>query len=191
MLNATEENRSQVTISYDEKPGIQAIKNIAAELMPVPNRFPSRGRDYEYKRLGTVSLLAGIDLHSGRVIPLIKDRHRSREFTEFLDKLDDSYPKDWKIRLILDNHSAHISKETQAYLNKKPGRFEFVFTPKHGSWLNLIEVFFSKIARSLLRYIRVRSKAELVERIYQGIEEINQEPVVFRWRYKMDEIAPV
>ncbi|HET6420990.1 MAG TPA: IS630 family transposase, partial [Geobacteraceae bacterium] len=76
-------------------------------------------------------------------------------------------------------------------LNKKPGRFEFVFTPKHGSWLNLIEVFFSKIARSLLRYIRVRSKAELVERIYQGIEEINQEPVVFRWRYKMDEIAAV
>ncbi|HET6420186.1 MAG TPA: IS630 family transposase, partial [Geobacteraceae bacterium] len=76
-------------------------------------------------------------------------------------------------------------------LNKKPGRFEFVFTPKHGSWLNLIEVFFSKIARSLLRYIRVRSKAELAERIYQGIEEINQEPVVFRWRYKMDEIAAV
>lgn len=191
MLNATASgNRSSVTVSYDEKPGIQAIKNIAAELMPVPKQFSSRGRDYEYKRLGTVSLLAGIDLHTGRVIPLVKDRHRSREFTEFLDKLDDSYPKEWKIRLVLDNHSAHISKETQAYLQKKPGRFEFVFTPKHGSWLNLIEVFFSKIARSFLRYIRVQSKAELVERIYQGIEEINQEPIVFRWQYKMDEVAP-
>jgi transposase len=191
MLNTTAaENRSRVTVSYDEKPGIQAIKNIAAELMPVPNQFSSRGRDYEYKRLGTVSLLAGIDLHTGRVIPLVKDRHRSREFTEFLDKLDSSYPKEWKIRLVLDNHSAHISKETQAYLQKKPGRFEFIFTPKHGSWLNLIEVFFSKIARSFLRYIRVQSKAELVERIYKGIEEINQEPVVFRWQYKMDEVAP-
>lgn len=191
MLNATAtENRSCVTVSYDEKPGIQAIKNIAAELMPVPNQYSTRGRDYEYKRLGTVSLLAGIDLHTGRVISLVKDRHRSREFTEFLDKLDDCYPKEWKIRLVLDNHSAHISKETQAYLQKKPGRFEFVFTPKHGSWLNLIEVFFSKIARSFLRHIRVQSKAELVERIYQGIEEINQEPVVFRWKYKMDEVAP-
>jgi transposase len=192
MLNATAaEDRSCVTVSYDEKPGIQAIKNIAAELMPVPNKFSSRARDYEYKRLGTVSLLAGIDLHTGRVIPLVKDRHRSREFTEFLDKLDASYPKEWKIRLVLDNHSAHISKETQAYLQKKPGRFEFVFTPKHGSWLNLIEMFFSKIARSFLRYIRVDSKEELVKRIYQGIEEINQEPVLFRWRYKMDEVAPV
>ena len=189
MLNVSAENRSHVTVSYDEKPGIQASKNIAAELMPVPNHYSSRGRDYEYKRLGTVSLLAGIDLHTGHVIPLVKDRHRSRKFTEFLDKLDDYYPQEWQIRLVLDNHSAHISKETQAYLKKKPGRFEFVFTPKHGSWLNLIEVFFSKIARSFLRYIRVKSKTELVERIYQGIEEINQEPVVFRWRYKMDEIA--
>jgi len=176
-------------MSYDEKPGIQAIKNIAAELMPVVNQYSSRGRDYEYKRLGTVSLLAGIDLHTGHVIPLVKDHNRSREFTEFLDKLDDYYPTEWKIRLVLDNHSAHISKETQAYLKKKSGRFDFVLTPKHGSWLNLIEVFFSKIARSFLRYIRVKSKAELVERIYQGIEEINQEHVVFRWRYKMDKIA--
>jgi transposase len=192
MLNAAPaENRSQVTVSYDEKPGIQAIKNIAAELMPVPNQFSSRGRDYEYKRLGTVSLLAGIDLHTGCVIPLVKDRHRSREFTEFLEKLNDIYPKEWKIRLVLDNHSAHISKETQAYLQKTPGRFEFVFTPKHGSWLNLIEMFFSKIARSFLRNIRVQSKAELIKRIYQGIDEINQEPVVFRWRYKMNEVTPV
>lgn len=190
ILNATApKNRTNVTISYDEKPGIQAIKNIAAELMPVPNQFPTRSRDYEYERLGTVSLLAGIDLHTGRVIPLVRDRHRSREFIEFLAKLDESYPKEWKIRIILDNHSAHISKETQAYLLNNPGRFEFVFTPKHGSWLNLIESFFSKIARSLLRYIRVQSKEELVERIYQGIEEINLEPVVFRWKYKMDEIT--
>jgi transposase len=191
MLDASAENRSSVTVSYDEKPGIQAIKNIAAELMPMPSQFYSRCRDYEYQRLGTVSLLAGIDLHTGHVIPLVKDRNYSREFTEFLDKLDDYYQKEWKIRLVLDNHSAHISRETQAYLKKKPGRFEFVFTPKHGSWLNLIEVFFSRIARSSLRYIRVKSKAELVERIYQGIAEINQEPVVFRWRCKINEIAVV
>jgi len=187
MLNASNEERTSVTVSYDEKPGIQAIKNIAAELMPVPEKYSTRARDYEYQRLGTVSLLAGIDLHTGRALPLVRDRHRSREFIEFLNLLNDSYPEDWRIRLVLDNHSSHISKETQAWLKSKPGRFEFIFTPKHGSWLNLIEVFFSKMARSLLRHIRVETKEELVERIYRGIEEFNKEPVLFRWKYKMDE----
>lgn len=189
LINAANGDRTSVTVSYDEKPGIQALKNIAADLLPVPNRHPCLSRDYEYKRLGTVSLLAAIDLHTGEVTPLVRDRHRSKEFVEFLGILDDKYPKDWKIRMVLDNHSAHISKETQKYLKNNPDRFEFVFTPKHGSWLNLIEMFFSKIARSFLRHIRVQSKEELVERIYQGIELINREPVIFRWRYKMDEIA--
>jgi transposase len=183
--------RNCVIISYDEKPGIQAIKNIVADLLPAPNKHPAIVRDHEYKRLGTVSLLAGIDLHTGDIIPLVKDRHRSQEFTEFLSKLDGIYPQSWKIRLILDNHSAHISKETQKYLREKPDRFDFVFTPKHGSWLNLIEVFFSKLSRSLLRHIRVNSRQELVERIYQGIAEFNQEPVIFRWHYKMDEVAAI
>ncbi|MCF6158383.1 MAG: IS630 family transposase, partial [wastewater metagenome] len=106
-------------------------------------------------------------------------------------ELDNSYPKDWKIRIVLDNHSAHTSKETMQYLKTNPNRFDFIFTPKHGSWLNMIEIFFSKIARSFLRHIRVNTKNELVERIYQGIRQINEEPVIFKWRYKMDEIAVV
>jgi len=179
----------KVTLSYDEKPGIQAIKNIAPQLQPVPGKYKTLKRDHEYKRLGTVSLLAGIDLHTGTVIPLVKERHRSREFIEFLTKVDKQYPADWKIRLILDNHSAHVSKETTGWLLSKSGRFEFVFTPKHGSWLNMIEMFFSKIARSFLRHIRVNSKKELIDRIYLGIEEINQEPVIFRWKYKMEEMT--
>ncbi|MFA5818178.1 MAG: IS630 family transposase, partial [Bacteroidales bacterium] len=132
--------------------------------------------------------LAGIDLHTGKIIPLVNERHRSKEFIMFLDKVDKEYPADWKIRIILDNHSAHVSKETQKYLLSKPSRFEFVFTPKHGSWLNMIEMFFSKVARSFLRQIRVDSKTELMRRIYQGIEEINSEPVIFRWKYKMEEL---
>ena len=181
--------RESTTISYDEKPGIQAIKNIAAQLKPVPGEHPTISRDYEYKRLGTVSLLGGIDLHTGEVHSLVRDRHRSREFIEFLNILDEKYPDEWIIRIVLDNHSSHISKETQKYLKTRPNRFHFIFTPKHGSWLNLIESFFSKITRSFLRHIRVDSKEELVNRIYQGIDEINQDPVVFRWRFKMDEIA--
>ena len=188
MLNACTAERQSVTLSYDEKPGIQALAGIAADLAPLPQAYSTVARDYEYKRLGTVSLLAGIDLHTGHVIPLVRDRHRSQEFVEFLQLLDAHYPEHWKIRLVLDNHSAHVSKETQRYLLSLPERFEFVFTPKHGSWLNLIEMFFSKITRSFLRHIRVASKEELVARIHQGIEAMNQEPVVFRWRYKMDEV---
>jgi transposase len=182
------ESTCQATLSCDEKPGMQAIKNIAPQLQPVPGKHQTIKRDHEYKRLGTVSLLAGIDLHTGIVISVVRERHRSKEFIEFLMEVDKQYPTDWKIRIILDNHSAHVSKETTQWLLSKPGRFEFVFTPKHGSWLNMIEMFFSKIARSFLRHIRVDSKKELMERIYQGIKEMNQEPVVFRWKYKMEEI---
>ena len=155
----------------------------------MPGQHPTIGRDAQYNRLGTVALLAGIDLHHGVVFPLVRDRHRSKEFGEFLSLLDAQYPPDWRIGLVLDSHWAHISKETQRYLLTQPGRFELVFTPQQGSWLNLIEVFFSKIARSLLRPMRVGSKQELVDRIYLGISEINQDPVVFRWKYKLSDIA--
>jgi transposase len=100
--------------------------------------------------------LAGIDLVAGQVHALVKDRHRSREFIEFLKLLDAAYPARTAIKLILDNRSAHISNETKAWLAQQPaGRFEFSFTPKHGSWLSLVEGFFSKLARSVLRHIRV------------------------------------
>ena len=180
--NGNKQSRKIITVSVDEKPGIQAIKNVAPDLSPVPGRYPRIHRDHEYKRLGTVSLLAALDLHDGHVITQVHDRHRSREFISLLKELDHYYPKDNTIRLILDNHSAHISKETMSYLSTKPNRFIYVHTPKHGSWLNLIESFFSKISRTFLRHIRVGSKQELKQRILKGIEEINAEPVVHRWK---------
>ncbi len=94
------------------------------------------------------------------------------------------------IKLTLDNHSAHISEETKAWLATRPeGRFEFIFTPKHGSWLNLVEGFFSKLARSVLRHIRVASKQELEDRIMAAIDDINQQPTVHTWSYKLDKAA--
>src|SRR5690348_1996638 len=123
-------------------------------------------RDHEYKRHGTLTLIAGIDLLTGHVHALVKERHRSREFIEFLKLLDAAYPADTAIEIILDNHSAHVSRETTSWLAAQPiGRFTFTFTPTHGSWLNLIEGFFSKLARSVLRHIRVSSKHELRERL--------------------------
>jgi len=177
-------------VSYDEKPGIQAIATTAPDLPPVPGMHATLARDHEYKRHGTLSLLAGIDLLTGKVHALVRDRHRSREFIEFLKLLDAVYSANTAIKLILDNHSAHISKETRAWLDVQPaGRFEFTFTPKHGSWLNLIEGFFSKFARSVLRQIRVTSKHELKERIMSGIKDINRHPVIHTWSYKLAEAA--
>jgi transposase len=184
------QNRPLVAfLSYDEKPGIQAIENTSPDLPPVPGRYPYLSRDEEYVRHGTLSLLAGIDLLSGHIHALVADRHRSCEFIDFLKKVDEAYPPPSRIRIVLDNHSAHISKETQSYLATKPNRFEFIFTPTHGSWLNLIESFFSKMARTLLRGIRVSSKNELTERIYKYLEEVNEQPVIFRWRFGLESIS--
>ena len=191
VLRETKADTSSVAIiSYDEKPGIQAIGNTGPDLPPVPGIHPTFTRDHEYKRHGTLSLLAGIDLLTGQVHAGVEDRHRSREFIGFLKLLDTAYPADTAIKLILDNHSAHISKETNAWLATRPeGRFTLVFTPKHGSWLNLVEGFFSKMARSMLRHIRVASKAELKQRILAYLDDLNREPVIHTWTYKIGAVA--
>lgn len=177
-----------VIVSYDEKPGIQAIGNKHPDLMPVEGKYPTISRDYEYIRYGTLSLLAGIDLLTGVIHYKIRDKHRSIEFIEFLKEMDSYYPKKIKIVVILDNLKVHTSKETQKYLETVPQRFEFIFTPKHASWLNIIESLFSKMTRSMLRGIRVSGKTELIERISQYLDEINEMPVIFKWKYKMDEM---
>jgi transposase len=171
-----------ITVSVDEKPGLQAIANTTPDLPPVPGRHASIGRDHEYKRLGTCSILAALDLHTGHVTGRVERRHRSREFIALLKDLDNYYPADCNIRLILDNHSAHISKETQTWLATRPNRFKYVLTPKHGSWLNIVETLFGKMSRTFLRNIRVQSWEELRDRILKGIAEINAAPVVHRWK---------
>jgi len=177
-------------LSYDEKPGIQAISNTTNDLPPTEESGVIK-RDYEYKRLGTLSLLAGIDLQTGEAIPLIKETHNSEDYIEFLKLLDAKYPDGDKIRLVLDNLRVHTSEKVKEYIATLPeGRFEFVFTPKHASWLNLVEGFFSKMTKQMLKGIRVKSKEELEERIYRYFDEINEDPVVFHWTWNLDDIDP-
>jgi transposase len=177
-------------ISYDEKPGIQALATTSPDLPPAPMRHPTFARDQEYIRMGTQSLLAGMDLVTGVVHARVEKRHRSREFVELLKQIDAAHAPATAIKIILDNHSAHTSKETKAWLAKQPeGRFTFVFTPKHGSWLNLIEGFFSKLARSVLRHIRVATPEELRQRILAAIDRINRQPIVHTWRWSLAEAA--
>lgn len=189
LLPFDDESEVVHVLSYDEKPGIQAIATTSEDLHP-DEKHSTFNRDYEYKRLGTVSLLTGIDLQTGEAIPLVSDTHNSSDYINFLKLLDSKYPKGDKIRLILDNLKVHTSEETRKYLAAVPGRFEFVFTPKHGSWLNLVEGFFSKLTRQSLKGIRVKSKEELIARIYKYFDEVNESPVVYRWKYKIDEINP-
>ena len=177
------------TISCDEKPGIQAIAATSDDLRPGHDNG-CVCRDYEYKRLGTLSLIAGIDLLTGEAIPVVSESHKSSDFICLLKKLDERYPEGDIIRIICDNHSAHKSKEVRNYLATRPEeRFVFVFTPTHGSWLNLIEGFFSKMTKQMLRGIRVNTKEELASRIYLYFDEVNREPVVYHWTYKMEEIS--
>jgi transposase len=144
LINAGEKEPGTITVSIDEKPGVQAIANTAPDLPPVAGKYSGWARDYEYKRLGTVSILAALDLQDGHITCQVHDKHRSQEFVELLKALDSYYAEDLKIRIILDNHSAHISKETMGYLKSRPNRFIYVHTPKHGSWLNIVETFIWK-----------------------------------------------
>lgn len=180
---------SVAVLSYDEKPGIQAIKNKAPDLPPVPGEYSCQESDYEYARCGTLSVLAGTDLVSGNIHAMVRERHRSSEFVDYLKMLDQQYQQNMKLVILLDNHSAHKSKETQKYLESVPERFLFVFTPVHASWLNIIESFFSKMARSILRGMRVSSLEDLRKRLLQYIKEANQHPIVFRWRHGLELIS--
>ena len=177
-----DDKKQLYTVCVDGKPCVQAIANVAPDLPPRPNQYPQIARDHEYKRLGTASILAGIDLHDGHVFAQVQRRHRSREFIGLLKEIDAYYPLDAQIRIILDNHSSHISQETRAYLATRLGRFIYIHTPTHGSWLNLAETLFGKMARTFLRHIRVSSWEELKKRILLGVQEINEQPVVHRWR---------
>ena len=121
---------------------------------------------------------------------MVSETHNSKDYIEFLKKLDAKYPQGDKIRLVLDNLKVHSSVAVHEYLATIPGRFEFVFTPKHASWLNLVEGFFSKMTKQMLRGIRVKTKDELVTRIYKYFDEINETPVVYHWTWNLDDIDP-
>lgn len=186
-----EDGQMTHVLSYDEKPGIQAVSNTSADKLPTEENGVIK-RDYEYKRLGTLSLLTGIDLQTGESIPLVSKTHNSDDYINFLSSLDSKYPQGDKIRLILDNLKVHSSEKVKNYLETLPeGRFEFVFTPTHASWLNLVEGFFSKMTKQMLKGIRVKSLEELESRIYKYFDEINAEPVVFRWSWNLDDIDPL
>ena len=180
VLKADKADATNVAIiSCDEKSGIGAIGNTTPDLPPKPGERATFARDHDDKRHGTLSLPTGIDLLTGKVHAGVENRQRSREFIGFLKRLNEAYPAETAIKLILDDYSARISKESNAWLATQPkDRFTFVFTPKSGSWRNLVKGFFSEMAWSLHYRIRVASK-----------DDLNREPVIHAWTYKIDAAA--
>jgi len=136
-------------------------------------------------------LLAGIDLYVGHILGLVCGHHRSREFFEFLSMADNHYPADWRLRIFLDNHFSHMSylQRKDCLAQNQTQSVRICYTPKHGSWTNLIEVFFGKVSRESLRLFRVESKMELKGKIVKYLEEVHLAPVVFKWPYKLDEVT--
>ena len=175
-----------ITVSVDEKPGVQAIGNTAPDLPPVPGKHPKIGRDHEYERFGTCSILAALDLQDGQVTARVEDRHRSIEFIGLLSDLDAKYPPDCTIRIILDNHSAHISKETQEFLSKHPNRFQYVLTPKHGSWLDLAESELAVLTSQCLDR-RIPDQNALIREVDAWVKHRNLRHAKADWRFTTDD----
>ncbi len=175
-------------LPYDPRYPVVCMDESSKQLMgevrePVPCAPGRIARmDDEYVRNSVAEIFMEVEPLSGKRHVAITERRTRKDWAQQIkEMLDEHYPPEAIIRVVLDNHSAPISKETMAYLATRPRRFEYVHTPKHGSWLNLIECAFSKMARTFLRHIRVGSIDELKTRIPKGIDEINASPVVFRW----------
>jgi transposase len=165
----------------DEKTAIQALDRLDPVLPLSPGRAERHG--FEYYRHGTVSLYAALDTRSGEVIGKTADRHTSEEFVRFLREVVDSQPATKRIHIIADNLSAHKTKAVQAFLQENP-RVAIHYTPTYSSWLNQIEIWFSKIQRDLIARGIFTSKTDLTRKIMRYIRAYNKTAVPFQWTYR-------
>lgn len=169
-----------VLFSVDEKTAMQARSRKRA------TRALRRGRpqlrEFEYVRHGTASLLAAMNVTDGTIHPKIIVRNNSATFIEFLTDLAAPVDPGKKIHLILDNGSSHTSKETRLWLTEHP-RFSVTYTPVHASWLNMVEIFFSILARRVLRRGDFATRQDLIDKILAFIANYNQSAKPFRWTY--------
>ena len=169
-----------LVLSLDEKTAIPARSRRHATKAVAPGR-PER-QEFEYRRHGTACLMAALDVHTGEVIATDAPRNNSASFIAFLEDIDAQVPRRKKIHLIVDNGSSHVSKATTAWLGQHP-RFVVHHTPKHASWLNQVELFFSILTRRLLRRGEFDSVEDLVAKIMGFIRDHNRTAKPFRWTY--------
>ena len=188
LVEGTLKEPSTVTISYDDKSGIQALAPTTPDRPPAPNRHSSHLRDYEYKRLGTISLLAGLHLHTGSLTDIVSDRHFSLRFISLLVKLHAAYPAQARIRLLLTT-----TRPTFPRKRKRPSAFTHNGSSSSSHRNTVLGLISSRPCSAdgatMLRGIRVASKQALIDRIHLYFAEVNADPAIFRWKYRMDEVG--
>ena len=174
-----------VVLCVDEKSQIQALDR-TAPILPMLPGTPQRAT-HDYKRSGTSSLYAALDLASGKVIGALHSRHRAIEFKQFLQTLDREVPDELAVHLVLDNSSTHKTPAIKRWLLAHP-RFVLHFTPTSSSWLNLVERWFAELTTKKLRRGAHRSVRDLNADIRAWIDTWNENPRPFVWTKTADEI---
>jgi len=174
-----------LVLSVDEKSGIQALDRTQPGLPLKKGRCGTMTHDY--KRCGTTTLFAALNVLEGQVMGACMNRHRHQEFLKFLRLIDRRTPGDLDLHLIVDNYATHKHKEAKAWLVRHP-RFHFHFIPTSSSWLNAVERFFAELTQKRLRRRVFRSVLDLIEAIDDYLEEQNQQPKPFIWTKTADQI---
>ena len=174
-----------LVLCVDEKSQIQALDRTQPMLPMRPGQVERRTHDY--KRYGTTTLFAALDVAAGTVIGTCMKRHRAREFRAFLDEVESNVPADLDIHLIMDNASSHKTRLIRDWFAKRP-RWHRHFTPTSASWINQVERFFALLTEQQIKRGAHRSTAELEAAIEQYINTYNREPRPFRWTKSADDI---
>ena len=174
-----------IVLCMDEKSQIQALDRTQPSLPIKPGRAGTMTHDY--KRNGTTTLFAALDVLTGSVIGQCLPRHRHIEFLKFLQTIDREVPKRLRVHLILDNYATHNHPNVKAWLAKHP-RFELHFTPTSSSWLNMVEIFFSQLTDKAIRRGIFHSVPDLIDAIQTYLAAHNENPEPFQWTATTDQI---
>jgi transposase len=174
-----------VVLSVDEKSQIQALERTQPLLPMLPGQ-PER-RTFDYRRHGTTTLFAALDVKSGKVLGQIHRRHRSREFRKFLDSIDRSVPEHLDVHLILDNYGTHKTPAIQRWFAKRP-RYHLHFTPTYSSWINMVERLFAELATKQIKRGSHRNVQQLENAIRTFLEARNRDPKPYVWIRSADDI---
>jgi transposase len=174
-----------VVLCVDEKAQIQALDRTQPMLPLRPGQLERRTHDY--KRHGTTSLFAALNVATGNVLGQTHRRHRSLEFRRFLDLIDEAVPRELHVHLVIDNYSTHKSPLIRNWLLKRP-RFHVHFTPTYGSWINMVERWFALLTQRQIKRGAHRSVPALEKAIHQFLEAHNEAPKPFVWTKSADEI---
>jgi transposase len=169
----------------DEKTAVQALER-SQPLLPMRPTQPER-RAHDYYRHGSLDLFAALNVATGEVIAQTRERHRSLEFVQFLDAIDERVPDDLDVHVILDNLSTHKTPRVERWLKRHP-RFELHFTPTHASWINQVERWFGALTDKQLRRGSHRSKHQLRKAIDEYVQRTNASPRPFVWVKSADDI---